>query len=280
MTGATRLANKRIAIAGSRKTDEMSAIVERMGGIPLVRPMQGTERLDPAEAEREMSRLVEVEWDWFIFTTGIGLETMAAVAEKIGLKARFLERLKAARIAARGYKAAQALTRLGLKPDVRDEDGTTAGLVRALTGERLAGRRVALQLHGDPAPKLRQFLEREGALFREVMPYRHIPPEPAMLQRLAAEIADGELDAVAFTSAPQVHALFGYARERSLEEALLAGFAGRTVAVAVGKVTAESLRDCGVKRIVQPEEERMGAMLVQLSHYYAAAGQPNAVRAE
>lgn len=37
-----KLTGKRIAITGPRKAAELSIIVEKMGGIPLVRPAQGT----------------------------------------------------------------------------------------------------------------------------------------------------------------------------------------------------------------------------------------------
>ncbi|MDP4107042.1 MAG: uroporphyrinogen-III synthase, partial [Bacillota bacterium] len=39
-------------------------------------------------------------------------------------------------------------------------------------------------------------------------------------------------------------------------------------AAAVGKVTAEALKEEGVERIITPEIERMGAMIIELSNYY------------
>jgi len=45
-------------------------------------------------------------------------------------------------------------------------------------------------------------------------------------------------------------------------------FKKRVLAVAVGKVTAEALKEEGVQRVLAPENERMGAMIVELTHYY------------
>ena len=42
----------------------------------------------------------------------------------------------------------------------------------------------------------------------------------------------------------------------------------KTVATAVGKVTAEALREEAIERIVVPEHERMGAMIIELAHYF------------
>lgn len=39
--------------------------------------------------------------------------------------------------------------------------------------------------------------------------------------------------------------------------------------VAVGKVTAEAIKEEGIERIIVPEHERMGAMIIELSRYYS-----------
>ncbi len=42
----------------------------------------------------------------------------------------------------------------------------------------------------------------------------------------------------------------------------------KVLAAAVGKVTAEALKEEGVERVLAPESERMGAMIIELAHYY------------
>ena len=42
----------------------------------------------------------------------------------------------------------------------------------------------------------------------------------------------------------------------------------KLVATAVGKVTAEALKEEGISKIVVPQHERMGAMIVELAQYY------------
>ncbi|GAA3329298.1 hypothetical protein GCM10020331_076780 [Ectobacillus funiculus] len=76
----------------------------------------------------------------------------------MGEEAAFLGALQRTSIAARGYKNSEyAEKKLGLQPLVRDDDGSTAGLVRELESFSFEGKSVALQLHGDPAPKLVEF---------------------------------------------------------------------------------------------------------------------------
>ncbi|MEI7028184.1 uroporphyrinogen-III synthase [Paenibacillus sp. y28] len=260
----------RVAITGPRKAEELGRMVEKAGGIPLVRPSQGTVFLEDAEAELMLQRFLREEIDWVIITTGVGLDTLCGIADKMGRYAEFLDKLGKAKVAVRGYKGYGVLKKLNIVPVVRDDDGTTAGLMRMLEQHDLRGCNVALQLHGDPAPRLVGYLQRQGASYFELLPYRHTPPETAALERLTREIADGEVDAVTFTSGPQVRFLFAYAREQGLLDKLCSGFAAGTLAVAVGKYTAECIREEGVERIVVPEVERMGFMLQALADYVEA----------
>jgi uroporphyrinogen-III synthase len=266
-----RLEGKTIALAGSRKLEEISKIITNLGGTPLLRPAQGTVYLDDSRLEDDLRELVAGKYDWFIFTTGIGTETLYKTAEKLGLGEEFLHAISQAKVAARGYKTVNMLKKLGITPVVRDDDGSTAGLVRALSAYLTKQAKVALQLHGDPAPKLITFLQEQQAEYKEILPYQHIPPKQEVLDQLVQEITTGKVDAVNFTSTPQARFLFSFARESGQLDAVLEAFATNVVALAVGKVTAAALRDEGIDRIVIPEVERMGSAIIALENFYAEA---------
>jgi uroporphyrinogen-III synthase len=259
------LDGKRIVITASRKTEEMNTLIEKQGGTCLVRPMQGTVFLAEQEVESQIREIVEQGAGWFIFTTGMGTENLVEMADKMGLKEPFLKRIREAKVANRGYKTFAVLKKLGLPPVASDDDGTTRGLVRALESFDFAGQKVVVQLHGDAAPKLAEFLQAKGAHYTELLPYRHIAPEMEVAETLCQEISKGKVDAVCFTTAVQVQNLFSYARKKGYE--LGTAFQNRVVAVAVGKITAEAIEAEGVERIVSPENERMGAMIITLAQY-------------
>ncbi len=263
-----RLNGKTIALAGQRKSEELSKLVENLGGQALIRPAQGTVFLDDTNVEKEIHALIDGNYEWLIFTTGLGTDKLYQTAANMGLGEQFLQALTNAKIAARGYKTVNVLKKMGLTPDVRDDDGSTAGLVRELRGHSLKGCRVALQLHGDPAPLLIDFLEEQQAEYREILPYKHIPPKPEVMEQLVREILAGKIDAVNFTSTPQARFLMSYAKEHGLEKELLEAFSTNVMAVSVGKVTAQALREVGITRMVVPEEERMGSAIIALVNYY------------
>ncbi|WP_042202422.1 uroporphyrinogen-III synthase [Paenibacillus camerounensis] len=267
---AEQLKGMTVALAGPRKSEEMAKLVANMGGIPLLRPAQGTVFLDDEALRQGLDTWIKQPPGWSVLTTGMGLDALFNMAETMGNAGRFLEILGAAPIAARGYKTVNALKKRGLAPAVRDDDGSTSGLIRGLQDHDLQGKEIVLQLHGESAPRLTAWLEGAGATVREVQPYRHTPPEPGALALLLGEILEAKVDAVAFTSAPQFRFLSEYARENGKLEQLLHAFEQEVLAVSVGKITSQALKEEGVERIVMPEHERMGSMFVELGRYAAA----------
>lgn len=265
---AKGLMGKRVAIGASRKTEEMCTLIEKQGGIPIVRSLQGTTLLAENEVEPDLKKLINERTDWVIFTTRIGLETLMDIAEKLGVLDEFKIIIQQAKIASRGYKTLAALKKLEIIPVASDEDGTTKGLIKALESFDFARKRVTVQLHGYTAPALIKFLEDRGADVSLILPYKHIPPKTETVETLCKELLEKEVDAICFTSAVQVRSLFNFARENNCINSLLHSFQTTTLATAVGKVTAEALKEEGVDRIIIPENERMGAMVVELSQYY------------
>lgn len=267
--GVTKgLTGKRVAICASRKTEEMSMLIKKQGGVPLVRSLQGTVFLAENEVEPDLKKCISEGTDWAIFTTGIGTETLLDIAEKLDMKQQFIKIIHQAKIASRGYKTFSSLKKLGITPIAADEDGTTRSLIKSLESFDFTGKRVMVQLHGEQAPTLIKFLEEKGADVLMILPYQHIPPAKETVEELCKEILEEKLDAVCFTTAVQVRSLFDYARDNNYVESLLNSFKKDTLAVAVGKVTAEALREEGVQQLLVPEHERMGAMIMELSRYY------------
>ncbi|MCH6266305.1 uroporphyrinogen-III synthase [Neobacillus citreus] len=264
------LRGKKIIICGSRKIEEISTIIEKQGGIPIVRPLQGTVFLAEKEVESDLVKFVKNGADWVILTTGIGTETLVSLAAKLGLEELFLKRLREAKVAVRGYKTISALKKLAVQPVATAEDGTTKGLALALESYDFSNKKIMIQLHGELAPTLTSFFESRGGSVQKILPYQHIAPEQEMVEKLSQELMTTECDAVCFTTATQVHSLFDYAREHNIFDFIVQSLNKNVVAAAVGKVTAEALREEGVNRLVVPENERMGAMIIELAKYFNA----------
>lgn len=262
------LTGKRVVICGSRKIEEISTLIEKQGGVSQVRTLQGTVFFAEKEVEPDLRDFVQKGADWVIFTTGIGLETLVNLATELGFGDAFIKKIQEAKVASRGYKTLSALKKVGIQPLVVDEDGTTQGLARALESEDISGMNVMLQLHGETAPALTKFLEDRGATVQKILPYQHIAPEKDTVASLCQELLANECDAVCFTTATQVRSLFDYAKENNIHTDIVDSFKDKVLAVAVGKVTAAALKEEGIERILMPDNERMGAMVIELAKYY------------
>lgn len=229
-------------------------LLERRGAEVLRCPLVSIrDAPDPQPVLRWAREFAEGACDDLILLTGEGLRRILACIERHEptLRDAFVQRLGAVRKFTRGPKPARALREIGLKSDVAAEVPTTEGVITSLRSLELKGRRVGLQLYGtEPNRPLVEFLESAGATVLSVAPYIYADATDdlsvrALLERMAA----GEVDAIAFTSTPQVERLFAVGPEELVKRAL-----SKTIVAAVGPVVAETLTGRGIDVKLMPAE--------------------------
>jgi uroporphyrinogen-III synthase len=251
-----------VAVTAARRSEELGALLDRRGArvvyAPAIRIVPLADDADLVAATREvLAQPVDV----VVATTGVGFRGWLEAAEAWNLPLR--EHLRTARVLARGPKARGAIRGAGLVDAWSPESESSAEVLQhLLSGAEgpLPGRRIAVQLHGDPLPELVSGLARAGAQVIKVPVYRWVLPEDtAPLRRLVTTIAARGVDAVTFTSAPAAASLLQVAGDEGVRAGVLAAFADAVLAVAVGPVTAGPLEAAGV-RTVQPERARLGAL--------------------
>jgi uroporphyrinogen-III synthase len=251
-----------VAVTAARRSEELGALLDRRGArvvyAPAIRIVPLADDADLVAANRDV---LAQPVDLVVATTGVGFRGWLEAAEAWDLPLR--EHLQTARVLARGPKARGAIRGAGLVDAWSPESESSAEVLQhLLSGAEgpLPGRRIAVQLHGDPLPELVSGLVRAGAEVVKVPVYRWVLPEDtAPLRRLVATIAARGVDAVTFTSAPAAASLLQVAGDEGVRAGVLAAFADAVLAVAVGPVTAGPLEAAGI-RTVQPERARLGAL--------------------
>lgn len=252
MSGA--LAGRRIVVPETREIELLAGMLERHGAAIVRCPLVAIRDVaDPAPVLAWIERFAAAPPDDVILYTGEGLQRLHALAAASGHADGFVAALGSARKITRGPKPARRLRELGLKPDLAVEPPTTAGIIAALSGEALAGRRVALQLYPDSAHgELLGFLAEAGAVTDPVVPYAYASAaEERRVAAIIAEMAEGRIDLIAFTSSPQLRRLQQVARANRLEPALAQGLAATRLA-AVGPVVAGAIEAAGLSVAVAP----------------------------
>ncbi len=259
------LRGKTIALAENRELDELARLIEQHGGTPLRCPLVTIVDTEDEENVRGwLERLYERGFEDVIFLTGEGVRRLFAHAQRTGNEERFVESLLHVRKITRGPKPARALINLGLRPDLPAKRPTTDGLIETLQHENLAGRRIGVQLYGqDPNEKLTGFLKAKGAEVYTVAPYRYAAAsEDREVLRLLESIELGRVDAIAFTSAPQVDRVVDVAHAAGMQ-GRLPELLNRTVVAAVGPVTAARLRSHGLPVHLELERQFFMKPLVE-----------------
>lgn len=112
---AEQLKGFTVALAGPRKSEEMAKLVQNMGGTAVCRPAQGTVFLDDEALLEGLNAWINQPPYLAILTTGMGLDALFDMAERMGIEERFLEVLSGSIIAARGYKTVNALKKEDLR---------------------------------------------------------------------------------------------------------------------------------------------------------------------
>ncbi|ADP82508.1 uroporphyrinogen-III synthase [Pseudofrankia inefficax] len=256
------LAGYTIGITAARRRKELGAALERRGAKVVYAPaIQIVPLADDSELLQATERCLAAPLDVVVATTGIGFRGWMDAAETWGLAEKLTEAVDAATVLARGPKARGAIRAGGLRETWSPESESSSEVLDYLmSGDDLSGKRIAVQLHGEPLRDLVDTLRLAGADVIEVPVYRWVPPDdPAPLYRLLDTVATGGVDAVAFTSAPAAVSFLQTADQRDCGPAVRAALRGPVLAACVGPVTAGPLVREDIP-VVQPGRSRLGAL--------------------
>ena len=252
-----------VVIAVDRRSLELAAALERHGATVRHAPaLTIVPHIDDDALIAATRELVAHPPEIVVASTGVGFRGWMEAADEAGMLDELHAALSGAQIVARGPKARGAIQQAGLTADWVAESETSAELGEYLLAEGVTGRRIAVQHHGSGADGLDELFEQAGADVVSLTVYRWgPPPDAAAVSRSVVATAQGEVDAVLFTSAPgAAEWLAAAAREGVLDDiADLAG-SGRVLMAAVGPITAAPLVDVGIAPLIA-ERGRLGSLV-------------------
>jgi uroporphyrinogen-III synthase len=263
---APSLAGYRVAVTCARRSDELCALLRRHGAtVGHAAAITMVPLPDDDELHRNTQALIAGPPDIVIATTGIGFRGWIAAADGWQLGSQLTAALSGARILARGAKATGALRAAGLPEEWSPKTESSRELVQYLRQSRIAGCRIAVQLHGatedwDPFPEFLDELRCAGAEVVPIRVYRWKPvPSGGEFDELVAQIAQRQFDAVSFTSAPAVAATLMRAGDLGISDQLLNALRADVRAMCVGPVTAQPLARLGIPTS-SPKRMRLAAL--------------------
>lgn len=257
------LAGRTVGITAARKREEFGTALERHGATVLYGPaIRLVPLADDAGLLDATQRCLAQPVDYVVATTAIGFRGWLDAAQTWDLTESVTQMLSGAAILARGPKVLGAVRAAGLREAWSPESESSPEVLdHLLATHDLAGRRVAVQLHGEPLPGFVDALVAAGADVIELSVYRWEPPEDEEpLRHLIEHTASRTLDAVTFTSAPAAINFLRTADVVGLGQQVRTALRGPVMCAAVGSVTAAPLLHEDVP-VVQPERARLGALV-------------------
>jgi uroporphyrinogen-III synthase len=249
------LEGRTVALAEGRQLEELAELLQEEGAVVLRCPMLSIlDAPDAGPVEAWLRDLIAGQMGLLVLMTGEAVRRLEGFAHRAGVRDAYVEALGRVPILGRGPKPLKALKELGVSGAKQAASPTTEGVISSLKDEKLAGVTVGLTLYGQDNPTLEGFLRDAGATVRPVLSYVYAAAaDDDRVAELIERLARGEVDAVAFTSSPQVDRLYEVAGKRGLEASLRSGLE-RTRVAAVGPIVADALRERGAPVHVCPEQ--------------------------
>ena len=237
---ARPLFNTRVLVAGSPSSaqglrDRLAALGADVITQPAVRI---TAPKDWAPADAALDRIDE--YDWLVFTSGNGVDSLVERLFDRGQDVRRLGRVKL---------AAERLTRYHIRPDLVPERFVAEALARTLVHDT-GSRRFLLAGAGRGRPVLADALEGLGARVDLVAVYDTVDvdePDPDV----AAELAAGEIDWIALTSAVTAESLVR----------LYGDAVGQARLASISPMTSRALRELGYEPAVEASPHTATALV-------------------
>lgn len=270
LTGCT------IVVAADRRAGDLAAALERRGAQVYRAPaLTIVSNVDDDELIRRTRELIATPPDIVVVTTGVGFRGWMDAAFEHDLAGGLHQAFSSTQFVARGPKAHGAIQQAGFTADWVAESETAAEVGEYLVGLGVAGKRVAVQHHGSGSDGLDELLTDHGAQVVSITVYRWgPPPDPQIVLRSVTQAANGEVDAVLFTSAPGaaewVRAAVGAG---ALDDLRARAASGRLLLASVGPITAGPLTEAGLKTLIA-DRGRLGSLARCVIAYFGDGAAP------
>ncbi len=240
-----------------RLLEERGARTVCMPTIEIVDNPEAEPLLDQALARQSRAA---PSYDYLVLTSANGVGPLGRALERQQLDARVFAGIT---VCAIGPGTARALQRIGLRADLVPEDHRAEGLVDALGGEEISGKRVLLPRAEVARDLLPRELVARGADVDLIPVYRAEVP-PAARTRWGLEAVDRRaVDVLTFTSASTAT---NFAQVLCGEGAVRRRCSGLLV-VAIGPVTRDACERAGLAVDLMPERYTLTAMVDALQQH-------------
>ncbi len=261
----------RVVSFESRMAPEMTRLIERNGGTPVVVPALQELPLPIQEngaVFRLGVKLILEQIDIVILLTGTGTTALFDLLQTRYPLTNLVEAVKKTFVVSRGPKPLAALKKvLDLEPNITvPEPNTWVEVISTLDEYRpVKGLRVAVQEYGTSNPELLEALRQRGAEVFPVPIYRWaLPEDTGPLKQVLGEIIAGHMQVMLVTNAAQID----HVMQLLEQEGTTAQFkeaCKKMVVASIGPSASERLRHYDLPIDFEPSHPKMGVLVKETS---------------
>jgi uroporphyrinogen III methyltransferase / synthase len=255
------LFGKRIVLTRAQEqAREFSQLLAAYGAEPIEAP---TIQIVPPISWQAIDQAIASlgKYDWLIFTSMNGVTPFMDRLHGASKDSRALAHL---RICAIGPRTAEELARYGLTPDLVPSEYQAEGVLAALSGHDLRGKKVLIPRAEVAREILPEQLRRRDAEVDVIAVYRTIAPT-ADLSRLTEQIEAGKIDVVTFTSSSTVRNFVDMVGGGDQARRL----GSKTTIGCIGPITAQTAEQYGLTATIVPPENTVAALAQAIVRHFS-----------
>jgi len=254
----------------SRMAKEMSRLIERHGGSPLMAPALREVPIplqDNGAVFRFGVKLILRQIDILILMTGVGTKALFETLQIRYPIAHLIEALKQTIVVTRGPKPLAALKTLGIESNITvPEPNTWQDVIATLDYYRpVQGLRIAVQEYGISNPDMLHDLKTRGAEVFSVPIYRWAMPEDTgPLTNAIGEILNGKIDVILVTNAAQIDHIMQLVERDGKTEPFKEAWK-KVVVASIGPTASERIKHYDLPVDLEPSHPKMGILVKEAS---------------
>ncbi len=254
----------------SRMAAEMTKLIERNDGLPVVVPALREIPIplqDNGAVFRFGVKLILQQIDILILMTGIGTKSLFDILLTRYPLTDLIEALRKTIIVTRGPKPLAALKAIGAEANITvPEPNTWHDVIATLDYYRpVKGLRIGIQEYGTTNPDMIDALTQRGADVFPVPIYRWaLPEDTAPLKSAIGTVLDGMIDAMIITNAAQIDHVMQLVEQEG-KTGPFKKACKKLVLASIGPTASERLKHYDLPVDFEPSHPKMGVLLKELS---------------
>jgi uroporphyrinogen-III synthase len=253
----------------SRMAAEMTRLIERNAGVPLVVPALREIPIplqDNGAVFRFGVKLILQQIDILILMTGVGTKALFETLQTRYPLAELIEALRKTIIVTRGPKPLAALKAFGVEANITvPEPNTWQDVIATLDYYRpVQGLKIVVQEYGISNPDMIEDLTKRGAEVFPVSIYRWaLPEDTSQLKQAIVEILDGKIDVLLITNAAQIDHVMQLVEQEGKTEPFKDA-CKKLIVASIGPTASERLKHYDLRVDFEPSHPKMGILVKEI----------------